>query len=96
MANLPIKGEALNEQALRILVAELERSFRETWAVHVAFTEDLDHPFKIVKVEQWPPKTTKVSRFDTYDIHRVEAVDELGAYAAMRRTLAKLEPPKCS
>jgi hypothetical protein len=87
----------LTEQALRALVEGLERELRETWAVHVALTgTDPDHPFEIVKIEPWSVTGVKVSRHGTYDIHRVQAADELGAYATMRRTLAKLEPPKCS
>ena len=93
---LSSKATPLTEQELRILLEELERSNRKTWAVHVALTGDLNLPFKIVKVEPWSDTRIKVSRFDAYDIHRVEAVDELGAYAIMRRTLAKLGPPKCS
>jgi hypothetical protein len=78
------------------MAEELSSALSPPWAVHVALTEDSDHPFEIVKIEPWSETRIKVSRFETYDIHRVEAVDELGAYAIMRRTLVKLEPPKCS
>jgi len=90
-------SEPLTAQQIIDTIEGLERELRETWAVHVALTgTDPDHPFEIVKVEPWSVTGVKVSRHGTYDIHRVEAVDELGAYATMRRTLAKLEPPKCS
>jgi hypothetical protein len=68
-----LSPEPLNEQALRLLVAELERSVRESWAVYCEYDENMQ--YKIVKIVPWAERD-----YDSKPMKLEGAVDELGAY----------------
>lgn len=80
------------------LVNMLNTAFNDMpniWAVHVDIDRD-QMKYVIVKVDQWIGRDeTKMSiRFPDYDIHRVEATDEMEAYTIMQRILDELESPE--
>jgi hypothetical protein len=70
---LSSEATPLTEQALRLLVDELERSVRELWAVYCEYDENMQ--YKIVKIVPWAERD-----YDSKPMKLEGAVDELGAY----------------
>jgi hypothetical protein len=81
----------LDAKYIADLLDEMEHRMARSWAVYVTFRYD-QNKWVVGKIVPWRGRFTVITRYPD-DIHRVEASDELGAFAIMKRTLDKLGPP---